>query len=225
MFERAPVRVDRRRTGQDRSVADRLQSAPATRLARPPDADRVRCPMSGHDHRRSGAGLVTNCLVLGPTSRARGVYFCGVYLTGKLTGARDPPRGHRRAVAATIYARTHSVRTPWMMQMRHGAPGQVKLPVPAVDGLVVSGLRRTRVDKTCQRRHIGDRHLTFHLRQRTSGRSLVIPADGIFLDTAIFRNVKNGDKNGADSEIRVVIRERLTGRSWLTFVAHRHEIP
>src|SRR5437773_1439704 len=54
MFERAPVRVDRRRTGQDRSVADRLQSAPATRLARPPDADRVRCPMSGHDHRRSG---------------------------------------------------------------------------------------------------------------------------------------------------------------------------
>src|SRR5205809_7563994 len=68
MFERAPVRVDRRRTGQDRSVAYRLQSAPATRLARPPDADRVRCPMSGHDHRRSGAGLVTNCLVLGPTS-------------------------------------------------------------------------------------------------------------------------------------------------------------
>jgi len=40
-----------------------------------------------------------------------------------------------------------------------------------------------------------------------------------------FRNVKNGDKNGADSEIRVVIRERLTGRSWLNFVAHRHEIP
>src|SRR4051812_17707479 len=70
MFERAPVRVDRRRTGQDRSVAYRLQSAPATRLARPPDADRVRYPMSGHDHRRSGAGLVTNCLVLGPTSLA-----------------------------------------------------------------------------------------------------------------------------------------------------------
>ena len=68
MSERARVRVDRRRTGQDRSVAYQLQSAPATRLARSPDADRVRRPTSGHDHRRSGAGLVTGCLVSGPTS-------------------------------------------------------------------------------------------------------------------------------------------------------------
>src|SRR5262249_32985599 len=53
------VRLDRRRASQDRSVAPGLQSAAATRLARPPDADRVHCPTSGHDHRRCGTGLVT----------------------------------------------------------------------------------------------------------------------------------------------------------------------
>ncbi len=37
------------------------------RLARPPDAGRVRRPMSGHEHRRSGAALV----VSGPTSEPR----------------------------------------------------------------------------------------------------------------------------------------------------------
>ena len=57
------------------SIADAQVKIEAWRLdyneRRPhgsPDADRVRRPMSGHDDRRSGAGLVTSCLVLGPTS-------------------------------------------------------------------------------------------------------------------------------------------------------------
>src|SRR5262247_722945 len=50
--ECAPVRVDRRRANQDRSVAPGLQSAPATRLARPPDAERVRRATSGDADRR-----------------------------------------------------------------------------------------------------------------------------------------------------------------------------
>jgi len=50
-FERAPLRVDRRRANQDRSLTTGLQSAP--RLARPPDAERVRRTASGHDHRRT----------------------------------------------------------------------------------------------------------------------------------------------------------------------------
>lgn len=54
MFERAPVRVAGRGTGDHRSMASGLQSPPPTQLARPPDPVRVRQSMSGGtDHRRS----------------------------------------------------------------------------------------------------------------------------------------------------------------------------
>src|SRR6266567_5951983 len=52
MSERASVRVDGRCTIEDRGVPDRLQSAPATRLARPPDAERVCRTTSGDADRR-----------------------------------------------------------------------------------------------------------------------------------------------------------------------------
>jgi len=42
VLERAPVHVDRRCQDEDRSVAGRLQSAPATQLARASDTERVR---------------------------------------------------------------------------------------------------------------------------------------------------------------------------------------
>jgi hypothetical protein len=45
----------------------------------------VRCPTTGHDHRRSGAGLATSCLASGPTSSSRKVHGRSAYLTGKLT--------------------------------------------------------------------------------------------------------------------------------------------
>ena len=61
-----------------------------------PDAERVRRPRSGRDDRRSGAGLVTSCLVRGPTSERPGVYFRGVYLTEKLTEPRNPRRRRQR---------------------------------------------------------------------------------------------------------------------------------
>ena len=49
VLERPPIHVDRGCEGQDRSVARRLQSAPATQLARPSDTERVRRPTSGSD--------------------------------------------------------------------------------------------------------------------------------------------------------------------------------
>src|SRR6185503_12304485 len=54
MFERGAVHLGGRRPSEDRSVARRLQSAPATRLARPPDADRVHRATSGDTGRRRG---------------------------------------------------------------------------------------------------------------------------------------------------------------------------
>jgi len=52
VFERAPIHVDRRCTGEGRSLARRLQSAPAAQLARAPDTERVRRPTSGATNRR-----------------------------------------------------------------------------------------------------------------------------------------------------------------------------
>ncbi len=58
MSERASVRVGGRRAMEDRGVADRLQSAPATQLARPPDAERV-CRATSRDTDRLLGGQVS----------------------------------------------------------------------------------------------------------------------------------------------------------------------
>ena len=55
--ERPSVHVDRGCAGQDRSVAHRLQCAPATQLARTPDTERVRRPTSGRTDRERGGIL------------------------------------------------------------------------------------------------------------------------------------------------------------------------
>ena len=83
--ERPPVHIDRRREGQDRSVARRLQSAPTAQLARAPDTERVRRQTSGTAGRRSRLSLAPTVSKRDQRQAAAQSPIGTVYLTGKLT--------------------------------------------------------------------------------------------------------------------------------------------
>lgn len=59
-----------RRHRHDRGLAGRLQSAPAPRLPRAPDPERIRHPTSGPTDRRGCLTLLISCLETGPRSEA-----------------------------------------------------------------------------------------------------------------------------------------------------------
>ncbi len=90
--ERPPIHLDRRREGQDRSVAGRLQSAPPAQLAGPPDTQRVHRPTSGSVGRKSRVSLMAAVSFRDQRHNAEQSTFGGS-LTGEAYGDshRDSP--------------------------------------------------------------------------------------------------------------------------------------